>query len=104
MLGEFVKVAKVGDLADGDMMLVTPNNEEVLLARVNGEYFAVDNWCTHTGGMLDQGELFEYEIECPIHEGRFDVRTGEPTQFPAEEPVTSYAVRIEGDDILVGPQ
>ena len=103
MLSEFVKVAKVGDLAEGEMMLVTPNGEEVLLARINGDYFAIDNWCSHTGGMLDQGELLGYEVECPIHEGRFDLRTGEATQYPAEEPQMPYAVRVEGDDILLGP-
>ena len=103
MLSEFVKVATVGELAEGEMMMVTPNGVEVLLAHIKGEYFAIDNWCSHTGGMLDQGELLEYEVECPIHEGRFDLRTGEATQFPAEEDQQPYAVRIEGDDIFVGP-
>ena len=103
MLSEFVKVAKVGELAEGEMMMVAPNGEEVLLAHINGDYFAMDNWCSHTGGMLDQGELLGYEVECPIHEGRFDLRTGEATQFPPEEAQQPYAVLIEGDDILVGP-
>ncbi len=104
MLAEWVTVAKVGELAEGEMMMVEANNEEILLALVEGNYYAMDNWCTHTGGMLDQGFLIGYEVECPIHEGRFDLRTGEPTQFPAEEPMTPYAVRVEGDEILVGPR
>ena len=104
MLKEFVAVAKVGDLAEGQMIMVEPAGEEILLARVNGEYFAIDNWCTHTGGMLSEGFLYGYEVECPIHEGRFDLRTGLATQEPATDPEVAYAVRVEGDDILVGPK
>jgi 3-phenylpropionate/trans-cinnamate dioxygenase ferredoxin subunit len=58
--------------------------------------------CTHDGGALDQGELDGTEIECPRHGARFDVRSGAATQLPAFEPVETHAVRIEGDDILVG--
>ena len=106
MLTEFVKVASVGDLEDNQMILVNPGSEDILLARVNGEYFAIDDWCTHAAGMLHQGFLHpeNCEVECPIHEGHFDLRTGEATMLPAEDPEQAYAVRIEGDDILVGPK
>lgn len=101
---EFLKVATVADLADGEMMLVTPGGEEILLARIGGRYFAIDALCTHAFGMLDQGTLSGFEVECPIHEGRFDLRTGQPTREPAEEPVQTYAVQVQGDDILIGPR
>ena len=106
MLTEFVKVASVGDLEDNQMMIVNPGSEDILLARVNGDYFAIDDWCTHAAGMLHQGYIHpkNYEVECPIHEGHFDLRTGEATMLPAEDPTQAYAVRVEGDDILVGPK
>ena len=53
--------------------------------------------------MLDQGTLVGIEVECPLHEGRFDLRTGQDTNPPADEPVAAFAVRVEGDDVLVGP-
>lgn len=105
MLSTFVKVAKTSDLAEGRTMAVQVEGEEVLLARVGGEYYAVSNTCSHAEGWLDMGRLLPatYEIECPLHEGRFDVRTGAPTHEPCDEPIAVYAVRIEGDDILIGP-
>ena len=106
MLSEFVKVAKVGEIRDNTMIAVTAGDEEILLAKVNGELFAISEWCSHAAGMLSMGELHadQYEVECPIHMGYFDLRTGEPTAPPPEEPVASFEVRIEGDDILVGPK
>ena len=105
MLKEFVIVAKVGDVADNTMISVSAGTEDVLLAKVDGELFAVADECTHAYGMLSDGVLHAgtREVQCPIHEGRFDLRTGEPTIPPPEEGVVAYEVRIDGDDILVGP-
>ena len=95
---------RVGDLADGEMVQVHAEGEDILLARVGDEFFAIDNWCTHRDGMLDEGELDGYQVECPLHTGRFDVRTGAPTAAPATRPVRAFAVHREDDDILVGPR
>ena len=106
MLNEFVVVAKVAQLKDNSMINVVAEGEEILLAKIDGEVYALDDCCTHALGMLSMGELHAdtCEVQCPIHEGRFDLRTGEVTAPPAEEPVPAYVVRIEGDDILVGPK
>ena len=106
MLNEFVIVAKVGDIEDNSMINVSAGDEEILLAKVNGELFAIEDCCTHALGMLSMGDLHleTCEVQCPIHEGRFDLRTGEVTAPPPEEPVVSYEVRIQGDDIHVGPK
>ena len=103
---EFEKVAKVGDLADGQMMSVIAGRMEIMLARVGDEYFALDDYCTHADALLDQGILHAdtYEVECPLHEGMYDLRTGEPTGEPVEDAAIVFAVKIEGDDILVGPK
>ena len=71
------------------------------LANVDDEYYAIDDVCTHDGGPLDQGEVFDNEIECPRHGARFDVRTGKALTLPAVVPVKSYPVKVEGNDILV---
>jgi nitrite reductase/ring-hydroxylating ferredoxin subunit len=106
MLTEFVKVAKVSDLAPRQMRTVRIDQEYVFIARIGDEYFALDGFCSHADGFLADGYLHEdlCEIECPIHEGAFDLRTGEVTNPPAEGPVVSYCVRIDGDDVMVGPR
>ncbi len=106
MLKEFVKVATKADLPDEGMMAVTVDGDEYLLARIGDEYFATDAWCTHAAGLLYEGYLHAdtCEVECPVHEGYFDLRTGDPTNPPVEEPISVYSVRLEGDDILIGPK
>jgi len=104
-VGTFVKVAKTRDLAEGGMVAVTVGDTEVLLAQVQGQYYAISNVCSHADAWLDQGDLrpTTWEVQCPLHQGRFDLRTGHPTAGPANQPVQVYAVRVEGEDILVGP-
>ena len=101
-MAEFHRVASVQELADGEMMQVMVNGTEVLLARIGDEYFAMDDLCTHAYAMLHFGILHPdtCEVECPLHESYFDLRTGVPTE-PADEPEPIYEVKIEGDDILV---
>lgn len=106
MLMDYQKVATVAELQDNSMIGVTIGNEEILVARINGDYFALDGWCSHAMGLLYEGDLQaeDYEVECPVHQGCFDLRSGEPTCPPAEDPVAVYEVRVEGEDIYVGPK
>ena len=77
------------------------NDRQILLANVDGKYFALSNVCTHEEGPLDQGLLHGYEVECPWHQSRFDLRSGEATQGPAVASVSSYEVKVDGTDILL---
>ena len=106
MLSEFVRVATKADLPRNGMMAVTVNGDDILVARIGDEFLAVDDWCTHAAGRLHWGRLHAdaCEVMCPIHEGCFDLRTGEATHLPADEPVAVYSVRVEGDEIFVGPK
>ena len=104
MPDEFVTVAKVGQLPPGSMMLVELGRfERILLVNVNGGYHAVDELCPHSGAALSEGDLYGEVVECPLHSSFFRVRTGEVLTPPASENLTVYQVRVEGDDILVGP-
>jgi len=80
------------------------DGHEILILALNGEIYAIGNVCSHDEVWLDDGTLHpdSCEIECPMHEGRFDLRTGLATHEPAETPVPSYRVRFEGDAVLVG--
>jgi nitrite reductase/ring-hydroxylating ferredoxin subunit len=97
-----VWVASLDDLAVGGVRQVDVDGRTVCLARtVDGEIFAVDDTCTHEEESLSEGWLDGSCIECPAHNSIFDLRTGEPTTLPATEPVATYVVTIDGDDIFV---
>jgi 3-phenylpropionate/trans-cinnamate dioxygenase ferredoxin subunit len=98
----WLPAGKVSDLPPGRVRLVMgPDDQRLAVCNVDGEFYAIEDVCTHDGGPLDQGELEGEEIECPRHGGRFDVRTGRATMMPAVMPVRTYAVRIDDDDLFV---
>jgi len=101
-MGEFVRVAGVGDVPPGEMMIVEIDGEEVAIANVAGEFYAFQNECTHRGGPLGEGILMDDIVECPFHGGKFNVRTGEVVESPPQEPLVTYSVQLDGDDIKVG--
>jgi nitrite reductase/ring-hydroxylating ferredoxin subunit len=103
-LEDFVKVAVTTDLPPGNLILVEVEDERIALANVGGQYYAVTDECTHSGCSLSDGEMEDELINCPCHGSQFDVRSGEVVSPPADEPLTLYSVKIEGDDILVGPR
>jgi len=97
----FVKVGKVEDLAPGKMMQVIVGDQRILLANVDGRYYAIDDTCTHEDASLSAGSLRGALVKCPLHGSRFDVRTGRAMEEPAEEDLKTYAVRLEGESILI---
>ena len=97
----FVKVGKVSDVPSGTAKVYEVGDRAVAVCNVDGELYGIDDVCTHDEGSLDQGELEGFEIECPRHGARFDVRTGEVKALPAVLPVDTFSVRVQGDDIEV---
>lgn len=75
--------------------------ERICIVNDEGKYYAIGNICTHIGGPLDEGTLEGYEVECPWHGSKFDVRTGKPTKPPARQAVPVYDVKVEDNNILV---
>ncbi|MQF82991.1 non-heme iron oxygenase ferredoxin subunit [SAR202 cluster bacterium AD-802-E10_MRT_200m] len=98
-----MKAAKVNELQPGEIKYVELNDVEILLANIDGELYAVSDTCTHAYASLSDGALEGCQISCPIHGGVFDVITGEVIQGPPDEALERYAVKLEGDDILIGP-
>jgi 3-phenylpropionate/trans-cinnamate dioxygenase ferredoxin subunit len=97
----FVKAAKIGDIPPGRVKTVEVGDEDVALCNVDGQIYAIANFCSHDDGPLGDGYLLGDEIECPRHGARFNVKSGEVKTLPAIIPIPTFAVRIEGDDILV---
>ena len=102
MVSEFQTVMKRTDVAPGNMKLVELDGEEIVIANVGGDYFAFHNICPHAEGPLVDGELEGDIITCPWHFTRFNVRTGEAQEgCVTDDPLSTYEVRLEGDDIQI---
>ncbi|AKE01516.1 hypothetical protein XU06_31875 (plasmid) [Rhodococcus erythropolis] len=105
-LNQWTKVAAVEDVPEDEMIGVTAGQVKICLARVKGKYYAMNDICSHFATRLSGGELYpdQLEVECPLHDSRFSLIDGSPHEVPAEECVDVYAVKVEGDEILVGPR
>src|SRR6059058_843627 len=98
---DFIKVARVDDLEDGELMAVEVDGEPVCLAKVDGNIYAFTDNCTHISGPLDEGELDGEVLTCPWHGAQFNVCTGKVLRGPARENIQTYPVKIEGQSILI---
>jgi naphthalene 1,2-dioxygenase system ferredoxin subunit len=95
MSTNWIDAAAQDDVPPEDVIAVAAGGREIALYSVNGEVYATDNICTHGQARLCEGFLEGHEIECPLHQGKFDVRTGVPTCAPATEALRTYPVKIE---------
>ncbi len=100
-MSKFTTVAQVGELQDPGKQLIEVDDQFVVLCLIAGEYFCVDDVCTHDGGTLGDGELCGHELICPRHGARFDVRNGAALCMPATEGTGRHEVRVDGSDIQV---
>src|SRR6476660_2293447 len=101
---DFVQVTNTEDIPHSKMKEVQIGGENICVANVEGKYYAIGSICTHEGGPLADGTLEGYEVECPWHQSKFDLRTGEVTSPPASEPEPSYEVKVDGNNILIRKQ
>jgi 3-phenylpropionate/trans-cinnamate dioxygenase ferredoxin component len=100
-MSDWVDIARVEDLPPGSRKVVDVDGSAVAVFNLNGEFFAIEDVCTHDGGELASGELEGEEIVCPRHGARFSVRTGEVLAPPAYEPVYAFPVQLEGGVVRV---
>lgn len=98
---EFIKVASVEDVKPGKMLCATVNNQRILLANDNGDIYAADDMCTHEDASLCTGSLKGHLVKCPLHGSRFDLKSGNPLEDPADEPLRVYPVKVVGNEIFV---
>ena len=89
------------ELPVDDVWPVTVAGREIALCTVGEAVYAVDNLCTHGHARLCDGFLDGHALECPLHQGQFDVRDGRPLAAPVTEPLRSYPVKIEGGRVFV---
>lgn len=101
MSQEYQFAANTSDLNDGEKILVEVDEQLLIIFQVGGDYFCLDDICTHDGGTLSDGELDGHQIACPRHGAKFDVRCGKPLSMPATQPTGSHEVKVDGEKILV---
>ena len=100
-MSEMVKVGTKSAFKDGQLTGVQANGNLVCVARAGETFYAFEDRCSHAQVMLSRGDLEDGEVVCPLHGARFSVQTGEALTPPAVKPVKTYAVKVDGDDVLV---
>ncbi|MCP8304192.1 MAG: non-heme iron oxygenase ferredoxin subunit [archaeon] len=105
---KFVKVAETSEIPMGKMKKVKLEEKEILIANVDGNYYAIENRCTHAGGDLSKGALDGRIVTCPRHGSRFDVTTGKAVSGPKilflrfkTKDAPSFEVKVEGKDLML---
>jgi nitrite reductase/ring-hydroxylating ferredoxin subunit len=99
---EWTTVARTGEMTEGEMTGGTVAGKEVLVVNLGRQYRAVGATCTHAGcSLVDDGEVDEGAVTCGCHGSVFDLETGEAVGPPADQPLTLYEVRVEGDEVQV---
>ena len=101
MSKEFIEAGNTNEIKLGKMKRIEAGDKAILVCNVNGEFYAVDDMCTHEDSSLYLGCMKGDLVQCSLHGARFNVKTGEPMEEPAEVPLQTYALKIEGDKILV---
>jgi nitrite reductase/ring-hydroxylating ferredoxin subunit len=97
----WVTVAQLSELGEGDIKGVEIGDTLIALYNVGGEIHATDNICTHAFALLSDGWLDGDVIECPLHAGRFEVKTGKALGPPVDQNIKVFPVRVVGNDIQV---
>ncbi len=101
-MAEWIRIAGIEDCREnGCLHATTGNGEEIVVVRWEGEFFALEDRCSHQDFPLSDGEVMDGTLECVFHGARFDIRTGDAVQLPAIRPVRTFPVEVRGDDIFV---
>ena len=99
---EFIAIASIDDLPPGERLFVEIDNFQIVMFNIAGQFFAIEDSCSHDNGPLGEGEVEGFEVVCPRHGARFDIRSGEATALPAVIDIMAYPVRIIGDQLEIG--
>lgn len=100
-MSDWVEVAAVDELKEGEYRVVDVDGVAIAVFNLGGKYYAIEDVCTHDGGVLTGGKVEGEEIVCPRHGARFSIKTGEVLAPPAYEPVHTFPVRVENGRVQV---
>ena len=101
MEATFLKVCSVNDLEENQIIAVETEGENILVTKINGEFYAVENKCAHENLPISGGQIYRGQIQCPHHGARFDIKTGKALQLPAVTDIKTYEVKVECENVMV---
>ncbi len=99
---EYIPIGSVDEIKDGERLFIEIDGNAIMIFHINGQYYAIADVCSHDDGPVGEGALEGYEIICPRHGARFDIRTGKVLALPAFVDIPAYPVRVNGDQIEIG--
>lgn len=100
-MGDLIPIAKKEEIQPGEAQLVEAAGKQIAVFNVDGNYFALDETCTHAGGPLSEGFVEGKTVTCPWHGAQFDLESGEVLMPPAPDGVSCYKVVVKGDEINI---
>ena len=99
---EFHSVAKTEEVTEDEPQAVSIGRMDIGIYKLDGEFYAIDDICTHAYACMTDGYIDDGQIECPLHGALFDIKTGKALTAPATIDLRSYEVKVDGDQIMVG--
>ncbi len=99
---EFIAVGSVEELPEGQRLFIEIDGRPIVVLRIANQYYALADVCSHDDGPVGEGALEGFEIICPRHGARFDIRTGKVLALPAFVDIPAYPVRVVGEQIEIG--
>ena len=100
-MSDWVDVASAADIAPGTSRSIEVDGTMIAVFNLDGEYYAIEDVCTHDGGILTGGKVEGDQVVCPRHGSQFELATGVPRSLPATEPVPTYPVRVVDGKVVV---
>jgi nitrite reductase/ring-hydroxylating ferredoxin subunit len=99
--GKRIEVCRTEDVAAGTALRVTVENLELAVYNLDDGFYVTDDHCTHGPGSLSDGLIEGGQVECPVHGGIFDIRTGRPAELPCTIPVRTYPTSVESGRVFI---
>jgi len=96
-----IKTLKTSELSLNSSKVVNLGDKQIALFNYEGEYYALDDMCSHAEASLSEGDVYDCKVECPLHGAEFDLKTGDAVTLPATKPVNKYKVNVEDDYIFL---
>jgi len=99
---DYIPVGSVDELRDGERLYIEVDDTPIMIMNIAGKYHAIADVCSHDDGPVGEGQIEDFEIICPRHGARFDIRTGKVLALPAFVDIPAYPVRLVGGQIEIG--
>lgn len=91
---QYVPLVEANEIPPGERAIFEVGNFYIMVLNVDGDYYALEDVCSHDGDTLSGGPLEGFEIVCPRHGARFDIRTGDVLSMPATHDIMTFPIRV----------